>query len=143
MTTGLAVFDATVQETNLWLKDIAAHLGGSERQEAYAALRAVLHALRDRLPAQSAVSFAAQLPMLIRGIYFEGWTLPEKPMRARTVQEFADEVRMSLPPRFQFDPALCSRAVFAAATKFTSGDEAHKVMASLPEPLRELWPRPA
>ena len=143
MTTGLAVFDSTVQETNLWLKDIEAHLGDGERHEAYAALRAVLHALRDRLPAQAAVSFAAQLPMLVRGLYFEGWTLPDKPMRSHSVQEFADEVRASLPLRFKFDPVLCCRAVFRTVAQFTSVDEAQKVMGQLPASLRELWPRSA
>ena len=143
MTTGLAAFDTTVQDANLWLKDIETHLGGCNRQEAYAALRAVLHALRDRLPAQAAVKFAAQLPMLLRGLYFEGWTLPEKPDRAHSLDEFADNVSAMLHPRFRFDPITISKAVFAAIMKFTSEGEAEKVMAQLPEPVRELWPRPA
>ena len=79
MSTGLGVFDATVQDTNLWLKGLSAELGDCERQEAFAALRAVLHALRDRLQAHAAVNLAAQLPMLLRGLYYEGWTMPEKP----------------------------------------------------------------
>jgi uncharacterized protein (DUF2267 family) len=140
MTTGLAVFDTTLQETNLWLKEVESHLGESERQEAYAALRAVLHALRDRLPAHSAVSFAAQLPMLLRGVYFEGWTLPDKPERSHSVQEFADGVRASLHPRFRFDPVMVSRAVFAVVAKFMSQGETEKIMAQLPAQLRELWP---
>lgn len=73
MSVGLAVFDTTIQDTNLWLKAVSTRLADCERQDAYAALRAVLHALRDRLPAQSAVNFAAQLPLLLRGVYFEGW----------------------------------------------------------------------
>ena len=57
MTTGLGVFDTSLQDTNLWLKEIEERLGHRSRQEAYAAARAVLHALRDRLPAQAAVRF--------------------------------------------------------------------------------------
>lgn len=139
MTTGLAVFDTTVQDSNLWLKEIETHLGQCERQEAYAALRAVLHTLRDRLPAQAAVNFAAQLPMLLRGVYFEGWILPEKPERSHTVAEFADKVHELLPPRYRFDPVMASRAVFGAVRKFTSAGEAEKVMTQLPAPLRDLW----
>lgn len=139
MTTGLAVFDTTVQDSNLWLKEVETHLGHCERQEAYAALRAVLHTLRDRLPAQAAVNFAAQLPMLLRGLYFEGWILPEKPDRSHSVTEFADHVRDLLPPRYRFDPVLASRAAFGAIRKFTSAGEAEKVMAQLPSPLRDLW----
>jgi uncharacterized protein (DUF2267 family) len=140
MTSGLAVFDATIQETNLWLKEVAANLGDCERQEAYVALRAVLHALRDRLPAQAAVKVAAQLPMLLRGLYFEGWTLPERPDRMRTLDEFVDKVSASLHPRFRFDPITISKAVFAAIETLMSKGEADKIMSYLPEPVRELWP---
>jgi uncharacterized protein (DUF2267 family) len=80
--------------------------------------------------------------MLLRGVYFEGWTLPEKPARSHTVQEFAEQVKASLPPRYSFDPVLCSRAAFAAIAKFTSAGEAEKIMGQLPAPLRELWPKP-
>jgi uncharacterized protein (DUF2267 family) len=62
MTTGLGTFDTTVQDSNLWLKDIEKDLGGCSRQEAYAAMRAVLHALRDRLSTHAAVNFAAHCP---------------------------------------------------------------------------------
>lgn len=140
MTTGLAVFDSTVQESNLWLKEVAAHLGDADRQEAYVALRAALHALRDRLPAQAAAKFAAQLPMLLRGVYYEGWTLPEKPEPARTIAEFADSVAEELPPRYRFDPVLASRAAFAAAAAMMGEGEAAKVRSQLPPGLRDLWP---
>lgn len=113
-----------------------------ERQDAYAALRAVLHALRDRLPAQSAVNFAAQLPILLRGVYFEGWTLPEHPTSSRSAKEFADAVAAHLPDRFRFDAIMTAEAVFAAAAKFVSRGETEKVRAQLPEPIRNLWPHP-
>lgn len=139
MTTGLAVFDTTVQDANLWLKRIEAELGDCERQEAYAALRAVLQALRDRLQPQAAVNFAAQLPMLLRGLYFEGWTLADDQTRWKSEEEFADALQGRLPPRFRFDPLICAQAVFATITEFTSPDEAKKVAAQLPEALRSLW----
>ena len=141
MTTGLAVFDTTVQDTNLWLKEVQAKLGDCERQEAYAALRAVLHVLRDRLQAQAAVNFAAQLPMLVRGLYFEGWTLPEKPARSHNVDDFADQVRAALPPRFRFDPIMSAEAVFATLAQRLGDGEGQKVMAQLPEHVRTLWPQ--
>jgi uncharacterized protein (DUF2267 family) len=67
----------TVQETNVWLKKLTEdhHLG----HHAYIALRAVLHVLRDRLTPEQAVHLGAQLPILVRGIYYEGWRLAAKP----------------------------------------------------------------
>jgi uncharacterized protein (DUF2267 family) len=38
----------------------------------------MLHALRDRLPPEIAVHLSAQLPMLVRGIYYEGWKADER-----------------------------------------------------------------
>ena len=70
--TGLEVFDETVHKTNIWLKEIAQVLG-PDRHRAYNALRAVLHCLRDRLTVDEAAQLGDQLPMLVRGIYYEAW----------------------------------------------------------------------
>ncbi len=71
--TGLEVFDRTIHKTNVWLKDLMEIQDCPDRHEAYLALRATLHALRDRLTIKETVQLAAQLPMLIRGFYYEGW----------------------------------------------------------------------
>jgi uncharacterized protein (DUF2267 family) len=141
MSTGLAAFDTSVQDANLLLKDIEAELAHCSRQEAYAALRAVLHAMRDRLSAHEAVNFAAQLPMLVRGLYYEGWTLPEKPKRTASLDEFGDAVRDLLPPRYRFDPIMTAEAVFGAITEVVSEGEAEKVASQLPAPIGDLWAR--
>jgi uncharacterized protein (DUF2267 family) len=70
--TGLDVFDKTVQTTNTWLKEISEQIG-PDRQRCYQALRAVLFSLRDRLNAGEAAHLAAQLPMLVLSIYYEGY----------------------------------------------------------------------
>ena len=75
MTTGLDVFDTTVQESNLWLKDLMERIGTYDRHRAYSTLRAVLHALRDRIGPANANHLGAQLPMLLRGLYYEGWQM--------------------------------------------------------------------
>lgn len=139
MSTGLAVFDASLQDTNLWLKAIEADLGDCERQEAYSGLRAVLHALRDTLPSHAAVNFAAQLPMLMRGLYYEGWTLPEKPHRIREFKDFAHLVEKELTLGFRFSPVTVMRAVFAAIGNFTGEGEREKLRVQLPAALVEFW----
>jgi uncharacterized protein (DUF2267 family) len=76
------VFEGTLQKTQVWLNDLMFELDWEDRpQKAYLALRTVLHALRDRLTVEEAVQLGAQLPMLVRGFYFEGWTLREQATR--------------------------------------------------------------
>jgi uncharacterized protein (DUF2267 family) len=79
--TTVDVFTTTLQKTHEWLRDIRELLGWESDQRAYLALRAVLHTLRDRLPVMEAVHLGSQLPMLVRGFYYEGWTPLDKPLK--------------------------------------------------------------
>src|SRR3954452_19690727 len=72
--TGLEVFDTTLQKTNEWLQEMMQEFGTESRQQVYLILRATLHALRERLPLEPMAHLGAQLPMLIRGFYYEGWS---------------------------------------------------------------------
>ena len=138
---GVAALDHTVQETNLWLEAIAKQLHFKERHDAYSALRAVLHALRDRLTPDSAVHLSAQFPLLIRGIYYEGWHLAGKPSKDRSAQEFADHVLQQLPPQFPMDPLTVTKGVFEILWEKLDPGETAKIIEQLPVPLRALWPQ--
>lgn len=140
MTTGLAVFDTTVQETNEWLKAVEALLTPCDRQDAYAATRAVLHGLRDRLPMEAVLGLSAQLPMLLRGVFLEGWRPADGPSGIRDPQAFADSVAAGLPPNFPREATAATKAVFTVVTSRIDPGEARKVTQYLPAPLRALWP---
>jgi uncharacterized protein (DUF2267 family) len=85
-------FDTTLEKTYAWLNELADELGTGNRRQAYEVLRAFLHALRDRLPVESAVKLGAQLPMLVRGFYYEGWDPSHKPEKLH-LEGFLDHVR--------------------------------------------------
>jgi uncharacterized protein (DUF2267 family) len=142
MTTGLPVFDATVQETNLWLKSVMQGMHTEDRQRAYLALRATLHALRDRIGPELAVHLAAQLPMLVRGLYFEGWRLAASQSRERHQADFLEHVRGELPKDSGIDVNLAVRAVFATLDEKLDPGEVAKVTRVLPVEFASLWPRP-
>src|SRR5437016_2552089 len=93
--TGLDVFDKTLQTTNTWLEQIMTELG-PDRQVAWHALGAVLHALRDRLQFGLAVHLGAQLPLLVRGLYYDQWRPTEEMLKQRSAQEFLQHVSEGL-----------------------------------------------
>jgi uncharacterized protein (DUF2267 family) len=138
--TGLSVFDTTVQKTNLWLKDLMEVLGWGQKQKAYDALRAVLHALRDRLTVDEVAHLGAQLPMLIRGIYYEGWDPAAKLESVRHKDEFLVRIRRQFRAEEDVDPEQIARAVFTILENRVTEGEIQDVESVLPAGLRELWP---
>ena len=130
------VIDRSVEKTNVWLKELAAELGTDDRRFAYRVLRAYLHAVRDRLMVDEAAQLAAQLPELVRGIYYEGWVPSRTPTSDRSVDEFlrriADEAR--LPGETEASYA-CSAAARLLRRHVSEGEFAD-VVAVFPEELR-------
>jgi uncharacterized protein (DUF2267 family) len=138
--TGLEAFDSTLQKTNVWLREIMDDLGIHDRHLAYAALRATLHALRDRLIVNEAVQLGAQLPMLVRGIYYEGWHPGGKGHKAGR-SEFLDSIRNHFRSSvWSVDPTELAEAVFRVLERHVTAGEIEDVKRSLPADLRELWP---
>ena len=140
MTTGLAVFDTTLRETNEWLRLIEERLRPCDRQQAYSALRAVLHVLRDRLPEHAVLGLSAQVPMLVRGILLEGWRPGDGPSSIRDPDEFAEAVGEHFPPKFPREPQAALAAVLEVISMRITDGEVQKMIRCLPEPLRVFWP---
>ncbi|MGA1875590.1 MAG: DUF2267 domain-containing protein [bacterium] len=138
--TGLDVFDSTVQKSNLWLKELMEEMGWADRHKAYLALRAVLHALRDRLFMEEAVELAAQFPMLIRGMYFDNWEPSKTPVKKRHKEEFLAGILHYFETDPEADPEQIARAVFRILSRRISKGEINDVKALLPKSLQELWP---
>jgi uncharacterized protein (DUF2267 family) len=135
------VFEGTLQKSHIWLNEVMAELDWQDRpHRAYVALRAVLHALRDRLTVEEAVQLGAQLPMLIRGLYYEGWTLKGKPHKERHEEDFLDHVKKAFKDNAAVDAGEVVRVVFKILTWHTSRGEIEDIKHILPKPLKELWP---
>ena len=138
--TGLDVFDTTLQKTHIWLKDLMQVLGTEDRHRAYLALRATLHALRDRLTVEEVAQLGAQLPMLIRGFYYEGWDPTGKPLRVRHKEQFLDQIEQQFKSDDRIDPERVARAVFTVLANRVTEGEIEDVKCVLPAEIRDLWP---
>ena len=140
-TTGLEVFDTTLQKTYLWLNEIMTDRGWEDnRHWAYLALRTVLHTLRDHLTVEEAMDLGAQLPMLVRGFYYEGWTLTGKPVKERRKEEFLAHIKQAFRDDERIDPEKVVRTVFRVLSRRITEGEIADVKHQLPAALRELWP---
>ncbi len=93
----LDVIDRTVAKTYEWLHEVAGRSTLEDAHRAYQVLRAVLHALRDRLEPNVAAHVAAQLPLLIRGVFYEGWEPARTPVRM-SLSEFLARVARDAAP---------------------------------------------
>jgi uncharacterized protein (DUF2267 family) len=138
--TGLEVFDTTLHKTNTWLNDIMQVLGWGDRHKAYLALRATLHALRDRLTVEETAQLAAQLPMLVRGLYYEGWDPTDKPLRERRKEQFLGRIAQEFWSNDGVDPETVARGVFTVLARRITEGEIQDVQQILPAELRHLWP---
>ncbi len=139
MSTGLDVFDLTVQQTNVWLKDLMERLG-LDRKHAYRVLSATLHAVRDRIGPENAVHLGAQLPMLIRGFYYEGWHVAATPTKIRHKDDFLDYVNGDVFRGLGLDPEKAVRAVFDVMANRLDAGEVEKLSKLFPKELQALWP---
>jgi uncharacterized protein (DUF2267 family) len=140
-TTSLEAFDRTIHQTNDWLKDLMFELGWEDRRKAYGALRTALHVLRDRLTPEEAAHLGAQLPMLVRGFYYEGWNPAGKPIKARHKDDFFERIKARLPDGSDMDPQTIVLAVFKLLAHRVSKGEMEDIHRILPEEIAQLWPR--
>ncbi len=135
---GLRVFDTTIQTTNIWLDDIMKELGWSDRHKAYHALRAVLHTLRNRLSVDEAAQLSAQLPLLVRGIFFEGWHPAHKPVKERRQDEFVAHVSEAFALDTEADPEQITRTVLKVLARHVDTGEIDSLRHILPPAVQEL-----
>jgi uncharacterized protein (DUF2267 family) len=138
-TTGLEVFDQTVQASNAWLHEIGARMGWDDRRTAYRLLRLSLHALRDRAPTSEAAQFAAQLPTLLRGVFYEGWRPDGQAAKAQTVEEFLAPLSAAFSEHADFNPKNAFRETLDVIRRHVSPGEIDDLRATMPRAIQTLW----
>jgi uncharacterized protein (DUF2267 family) len=140
MTAGIHVLDAHLATANRWIKELIENLEltPAEQPRALHALRAGLHAIRDRLPPAEVNDLGAQLPTLIRGLYYEGWTMHrEAPLRDRPAM--VARVARELAPDEHLEPVDVLRAVIHLLVEHVTEGEIRDILSTLPRPIAELW----
>jgi uncharacterized protein (DUF2267 family) len=135
---GLEVFDKTLQTTHIWLDEVMAAIG-PDRQVAWKVLSVVLRKLRDRLPVETAAHLSAELPLLIRGVFYDQYQPAKQPTRCRDMEEFVAEVAEWLTDTRPVDPRLAVRTVFQVLSHHIPEGQIDNVRDSLPRDIRAFW----
>ena len=136
--TGIRTFDSSIITTKEWLEDIKNEMSLDDQEQAVEVTRAVLHTIRDRLTVNEAADFAAQLPMLLQGLYYHEWTPAGKPEKIRSRDEFLAKVSDRLMGRYSPEKAI--KSVFNVLENRMSHGQIEDVKDTLPPEIRELIP---
>ncbi len=140
---GLESIDHTVQLTHIWINELDAQLEWDNKHRSYRLLRTVLQAVRDWLPVNEAVGLGAQLPALLRGVYYEHWRPTATTVKHRTKTDFIARIADA----FANDPILSTSeavtAVFELLSRKIAAGEVEDVRHELPADIRALWPLPS
>lgn len=137
---GLEGLTHTVELTHIWINDLNTRLEWNDKSRSYRLLKAVLHALRDWLPVNESADFAAQLPGLLRGAYYEQWRPATTPVKKRSKADFIARVEDAFKADPLEQPSRSIMTVFELLSSKVSKGEVADVRHALPAELRDMWP---
>jgi len=139
--THLDIIDRSVEKAHVWINDVAEELGTEDAQHAYRVLRAFLHALRDHLPVDEVAALSAQLPIFVRGVFYEGWDPSGTPEHTRGLDSFLGRIAREGNLAGETEASLAATAVTRVLGRHVSAGEAESVLQALPHHIRELLSR--
>ena len=138
---GLAAFDSTLEKTHQFINDVAEQIKIDDKHIAFIGIKAVLHALRDRIPLEEAAQLGSQFPVLLAGFYYQGWKPAATPTKERSLTAFIDKVKSNLPEGdYPLEIETLVRGVFAILSQWVTKGEIDDVVNMLPEDVQSLWP---
>ena len=143
--TGLRNLNSAVQKFNLWLSELDKKLYWDNTASTYKALKVTLHAIRDQLTINQSAHFSAQLPMIARGIYYEGWVPSKVPIKERRLDQFLAHITENFdqePGGQSIDPQRIATAVFELLNEHITPGEIEDVRGELPREISRIWPSP-
>lgn len=130
--------DTALPSANAWLGEIG-EIIGADRHHSYHALRAVLTALRDALTLEQSARLADALPLLVRGIFYEGYRPADVPLRLQKQEEFVTLVAKRFGNIGPVSPRTSTIAVFRVLRRYLPPPMIAQVWDALPQEIRVLF----
>ncbi len=137
----ISILEKNIQHTMTWVYAIEEECNWEEdnKKEAFTALRVVLRELRDLLPLETAIHLSAQLPLLIRGLFFENWSTQVNQPKIRKKEDFLASIADGLFSYPDADPEIITRSVLKVLSDKISAGELEKIIAVLPTDIKDLF----
>lgn len=139
---GLEVIDHSVHLTHEWINELAGRLDWSSKRSALRLMRVTLHHIRDHLMVDELAQLSAQLPLFIRGFFFEGWMPKQTPIRERHAIDFIATISAKMDDTEEYRGREDIKCVFDLLNARISKGQIEDVRATLPEDIRALWDAP-
>ena len=137
-TTRVDISGRSVEKSHIWINDMAEELGTEDNHRAYRVLRAFLHALRDHLTVDAAANLAAQLPIFMRGVFYEGWQPSRTPEHTRDIDSFLTRIAGEAGLAGETEASFAATAASRILRRHVSAGEGDNLLQTLPRHLREL-----
>lgn len=136
---GLKIIDESVQQANIWINEVDYRSALLNKQRAYRLLRAVLQVLRDQLTPDEAAQLSAQLPIFVRGLFYEGYDPSRTPVAIRSRADFVARVLAIFGPEPPEEIETAIGAVFDVLDAKISEGEMAQIRGSLTRDVRALF----
>jgi uncharacterized protein (DUF2267 family) len=134
------VFGPATEKANAWIRDLLCAGDFVNAHQAYQVFRAVSHALRDQLNVEESAHLASQIPLVLRGVYFEGWRPAVPHIHVGTPESFYKLVSSYYPGRVQIDPSRMCEAFFRTLSLHITEGEMEKIREHLNHRLWTMFP---
>lgn len=134
------ILENNIHQTMDWIYAVeeACHWDDDNQRKAFIALRAVLHQLRDLLALEAAAALSSQLPLLIRGIFFENWKPDSNSSKIFEKDEFLSLVSKALYPYRDMDVEKTIKGVFNVLSRKLPPGVFDNIIKAIPKEIQAL-----
>jgi uncharacterized protein (DUF2267 family) len=139
-------FEKYAMKGNEFMNILARKLGDeNNRERAGRTLRSVFTMLRNHISMEESIQLLSQLPVAIKGVYVDGWTLRHGQERIRTFDGLINEVALAEGPIMWRDFSNreevigAMRAVVETMGYYVSKQELIQAFGTFPKGLKESF----
>lgn len=139
-------FEKFIHEAHEYFNHLASELGHPNEQKRVVIIwRAVMHTIRDRIHMSEALDLASPLPMILKGMFIEGWKFRDKPLyNFDTLDEMKTQVKahQNRYGEAKFDWSKSTEEIISitldSLTKYVPAEQLEQIRNQLPKDIKRV-----